>query len=233
MYSLNNVAQSVARTNPDGTKNPLRKTYKKYIKTLGLSGAFDVGKKELDAPDTLSALIMTPDDQWEAQNTMGRPMGKGFSDEVRSSMGSAFKMAKGRIPKDRFDSSVLGEIVTRPVDTSKLAPNGTKAHAPQNPAVARTAKGEIPRPKRNVKKRSYGDASFEGYGEGYIDDETQDTGYSTGEGDDRSGRKRPKKVCGMLSSTESLLTQLAKNGPPHNYQGPLRQNSYGPGMVGV
>jgi hypothetical protein len=232
MYSLNNVAQSVARTNPDGTKNPLRKTYKKYIKTLGLSGAFDVGKKELDAPDTLSALLLTPDDQWETHNTLGRRMGMGFSDEAKASMSTAFKMAKGRIPKDRFDSSVLGEIVTRPADSSKSLSNGTKAHPPQNPAVARTAKGEGPRPKRNVKKRSYGDASYEGYGEGYIDDENQDTGYSTGEGDDRGGRKRPKKVCEMLFELESLLTQAPKNAPP-NYQGPLRQSGYGPGMVGA
>jgi hypothetical protein len=207
----------------------LRKTYKKYIKTLGLSGAFDVGKKEEDAPDTLFALLSQPDDEWEAQHERGKEASNGFSDEVKTKMGTAFKMAKGRIQKNSWDNSVLGEIASRP-DPSKIMPNGAKA--PQNPAVARTAKGEIPRPKRNVKKRSFGVSSFEGYGEGFVDDDNQDTGYSTGEGDDRNGRKRPKKVGWLLLVFSSWLTQQQKTG--HSFQGPMRQSSgYGPGMVGV
>jgi hypothetical protein len=70
----------------------------------------------------------------------------------------------------------------------------------QNAGVVRKQKADLPRPKRNAKKRTYGDSSFEGYGEGFVDDDTQETGYSTAEGDDRAvSRKRPKKVCSLLS----------------------------------
>ncbi|KAF4624078.1 hypothetical protein G7Y89_g14096 [Cudoniella acicularis] len=217
LYSLHDIAQSVARQNPDGSKNPLRKTYKKYIKTLNLSGAFDVDKKEGEGPNTLRGMMMQPDEEWDAQNVRGQEIGRGLSDSVTVSMGAAFKMSRGKIPKSMWDESVLGEIASRalPAEPAKAMHNGVKTHMPQNPAVARTVKGEIPRPKRNVKKRSYGDSSFEGYGEGFVDDDTHETGYSTGEGDDRAGRKRPKKAA-----------------PAHNFQGPMRQNSYGPGMVG-
>lgn len=51
---------------------------------------------------------------------------------------------------------------------------------------------EMARPKRAIKKRGYDEASFEGYGEGFVDDEMGDGGYSTGDGED--GRKRRKKV---------------------------------------
>lgn len=197
MYSLNNVAASVARVHPDGTKNPVRKSYKKYIKTLGLSGAFDVGKKEDDAPDTLLALVSQPDEEWEAQHSRGQEISRGFSDAVKGSMGTAFKMARGRIHKSQFDPSVLGEIATRPAEPAKSMLNGVKPHAAQGSAPARASKkvGEGPRPQRNLKKRSYGEDTYEGYGEGYADDiaNRDDTGYSTGEGD--NGRKRPKKVC--------------------------------------
>lgn len=101
--------------------------------------------------------------------------------------------------------------------------------------ASRVGKGEIPRPKRNVKKRSYGDASFEGYGEGFVDDDNNEMGYSTGDGEDRAGRKRPKKVCNLLNVQKPWLTCMNKTGPQsfQGTQGPMRQNSYGPGMVGV
>ncbi|KAG9229132.1 Rox3 mediator complex subunit-domain-containing protein [Amylocarpus encephaloides] len=211
-FFLNDVAQSVARTKPDGSKNALRKSYKKYIKDLGLGGAFDVGKKEEGAPDSLYGLLLQPDEEWEAQHVRGQEIEMGLPNHVQSIMGPAFRMARGKIPKNLWDSSVLGEVAQAP----KAMSNGAKTPLPQNAALARAAKGEIPRPKRNVKKRSYGDSNFESYGEGFVNVENQDAGYSTGEGDDRGGRKRPKKT-----------------GAPHNFQGPIRQGSYGPGMVGV
>jgi hypothetical protein len=110
-------------------------------------------------------------------------------------MTQSMQMAKGTIPKNVWNPSVLGELnhaAAAPVNAKPVQ----KAPLPQSTAgtYGRVVKGEMPRPKRNIKKRQYGDSSYEGYGEGYVDD---DTGYSTGNGDDddRAGnRKRPKKV---------------------------------------
>ena len=89
------------------------------------------------------------------------------------------------------------------------------------------------RPKRNVKKRTYGDSSFEGYGEGYVDDDMQEMGYSTGDGEDRGGgRKRPKKVCYLLH-LKQVMADTDETAQSNFQQGPMRQNSYGPGMVGA
>lgn len=160
-----------------------------------MSGAFDVGKKDVDAPDTLFALLSQPDEEWEAQNARGQEIGSGLSEVVKTSMGAALKMSRGKISKSAWDDAVLGEIATRPPpEPAKAMHSSAKNPIHQNAGMGRPSKGDIPRPKRNVKKRSYGDSSFEGYGEGFVDDDNQDTGYSTGEGDDRAGRKRPKKV---------------------------------------
>ncbi|CAG8962223.1 hypothetical protein HYFRA_00005276 [Hymenoscyphus fraxineus] len=215
LYSLNDVAKEVARTKPDGTKNGLRKSYKNHLKPI--SGAFDAVKKEEDAPDTLFALLTQPDDVWEANNVFGQEIGKGLGETVLAGMGQALKMAKGKIPKRDWNEAVLGPLSLQTAEAASTMQNGSRTPVPQNAATARPGmKGEIPRPKRNIKKRSYGDSSFEGYGEGFVDDDAQETGYSTGEGDDRGNRKRPKKTA-----------------PSHGYQSSMRQTSYDPRMVGV
>jgi hypothetical protein len=84
-----------------------------------------------------------------------------------------------------------------------------------------------------VKKRSYGDSSFEGYGEGYPDD--GDTGYSTGEGDmSGPGLKRRKKVLikNCSSTDDELMANLLQQNDTAS-PFPQRQPSYGPGMVGA
>jgi hypothetical protein len=205
-FGLNEIAATVARVTPDGKKNTVRKTYKGYIKSLGISGQFDAVKGDWTQDGSLFSLINpvgpTPTREiWEAAHVRGREIEKGIPDNVRSSLSKAVVMARGVIPKERWNPSVLGEIgnPTASLDPLKAAP--TKAKAPMSQSTTSVPKqnrgaADIPRPKRSVKKRSYGDASYEGYGEGYIDD---DAGYSTGDGDDRAGgRKRPKKVGSVL-----------------------------------
>jgi hypothetical protein len=234
---LEDLAKSVARTNPDGSKAvKLRKTYKNHIKEHGVSGAFDSVKKEMDAPDTLLAMMHAPEEEWDAQYTRGKEIGKGLPENVKASMGKAFTMARGTIPKSSWNAAVLGELIYAPSQTesAKATQNGIKIPVPQNPSVVRTAKSDLPRPKRNIKKRTYDDTSFEGYAEGFMDDDAQETGYSTAEGDDRGGsRKRPKKVCSMLY-LQDCMANNEKTAPSHGFQNaPMRQNSYGPGMVGA
>lgn len=237
LYGLEDIARSVARTNPDGSKGTkIYKSYKSKIKNAGLSGTFNSVKKELGAPDTLFAMMMKPAEEWDAENIGANDITKGLSEATLSNIGKAFTMARGAIPKSLWDCSVLGEVASTkvPVEPVKQAQNGVKPVMVQNPGVPRALKGDLHRPKRNVKKRTYGDSSFEGYGEGFVDDEAQETGYSTTEGDDRAGsRKRPKKVCICYSCCVSWLTNN-KSSQGHGFQGaPMRQNSYGPGMVGA
>lgn len=206
LYSLEDIAKSIARTNPDGSKGvKLRKTYKNHIKDHGLSGSFDSVKREMDAPDTLFAMMIAPEEEWDMQYRRGREVEKGLS-LVLPNMTKAFTMAKGVLPKGSWNSSVLGELSAAPIEPSKLVQSGNRTPHAHNPAISRTAKTEIQRPKRSGKKRTYNERDFEGYGEGFVDDDSHEAGYSTGEGEGLS-RKRPKKVSNLLYRNNALLTK--------------------------
>ncbi len=247
-YGLQNIVQTIARTNPDGSKGvKLRKTYKNQIKDYGLNGAFnpvryelmDPKNKDQLNPKTLTAMISIPQAVWDTEH---KPKGAGKELPAGSlaKLGRACTMAAGKIPPGNgFDEAVLAlptakakEDPPLPLHATKAAQNGNRTPL-QNVPVARTAKAELPRPKRNIKKRTYGDSSFDGYGEGYVDDD-QDIGYSTGDGEERgASRKRPKKVC-YLCTQHCFLANECENTTQHGFQNTaMRQNSYGPGMVGA
>lgn len=237
---MNSVAAKVARVLPNGEKNGLRKTYKGKIKDLGISGKFDVTSREEDSPEGLLHMIRWPEEEWTIQNRLGNEIEKGLSAVAVDSLAKAMTMSKGSIPKSQWDSSVLGELdlpeKKAPATAAPLKPSTVAStnKAFNNAGLqARAGKGDIARPKRNVKKRGYEESSYEGYGEGYVDDDMVDAGYSTGEGDDRAlSQKRRKKVC---SDTWPSLTftNNCQTAASHPYPGPMRHNSYGPGMVGA
>jgi hypothetical protein len=194
-YGLEDIASSVARVDDNGVKKSVRKTYKNYMRSL--SGAFDSVKKEEGAPDTMLFMMQLPQEEWDAQTGRTAHVEKGLPEEALANLGKGMTMVRGAIPKSVWNPSVLGELNSTPAAAAKIVPNGIKTPVsqPQVAGVPRASKTEAPRPKRNTKKRSYGDSSFEGYGEGFLDDDMQEGGYSTGgDGDDRTGRKRPKKV---------------------------------------
>ncbi|KAH8663947.1 Rox3 mediator complex subunit-domain-containing protein [Xylariales sp. PMI_506] len=202
MFGLNGIAAEVARTKPNGDKNALRKTYKGHMKALGINGHFDAVKKELDDPDGFMHLISYPEDGWHVHEVAGKEVGKGFSDQVQASLLRATTMAKGPIAKQVWDSSVLGDLAPSNVSKKPKDETSKVVATPGTPAAAvgapiKSNKLQVPpvdRSKRNTKKRSYQDSSFEGYGEGYIDDDLgAETGYSTGEGDERSLKQKRRK----------------------------------------
>jgi Rox3 mediator complex subunit len=239
LYSLNPIANSVARALPNGEKNKLRKTYKGKIKDLGINGKFDVVVREDEAPDALLTMLKQPEEEWTAQNCTGKEIEKGIPSQIRANIAAAMTMAKGTIPRSSWDSSVLGEldlpekkISTIPAPNKLVATAAVPKGSNLNP-VPRNPKLDLARPKRNVKKRGYEDSSFEGYGEGYVDDDIVDAGYSTAEGDERGmSQKRRKKVCIDRRST-TTLTNCLQSATSNAYPGPMRHNSYGPGMVGA
>lgn len=210
MFNLAGLAAEVAREKPNGEKNALRKTYKGHIKRLGVAGHFDVQKKKEDAPSDFLAMLQVPDLEWSVHQVKGREIGDGLSESTLSSLGRAMTMSKGPIARSVWDTSVLGELapsngdVSRPAAPSKgTGPNTPAATTPaaMDRTKANLAPGSNPhRPQRNIKKRTYGDSSYEGYGEGFPDDDGgADTGYSTGEGE--GAQKRRKKV-GFLMDCE-------------------------------
>lgn len=214
-YGLEALSMSVERYKPDGSKSvKMRKSYKTWVRELGVNGNFDSIKKEREAPDSMFMMMLTPQDAWDAEHTRGKEIEKGL-DSVLPSMGQAFTMAKGKIPKAKWNSAVLGEVAAPVPKPAPIVQNGAKAPI-TNPGVPRN-KSDLPRPKRNIKKRTYDDNTFEGYGEGYVDDDSHETGYSTNDGDERGvGRKKLKKTA------------------QGHFQGGLpRQISYGPGTVGA
>lgn len=243
MFGLANLAAEVAREKPNGEKNALRKTYKGHIKKLGVAGHFDVQKKKEDAPSEFMAILQVPELEWNVHQVKGREITDGLSGTTVTSLARAMTMAKGPIPKAVWDTSVLGDVAPSNGNSSK--PMSAKPSAPGTPlgstpnALGRPKPqfpaGQDPnRPRRNIKKRSYGDSSFEGYGEGFPDDDGGiDTGYSTGEGE--GGQKRRKKVgyestAGTESSSSNVSHKNTGNSPPNAL---MRQQSYGPGMVGA
>ncbi|KAH7318517.1 Rox3 mediator complex subunit-domain-containing protein [Stachybotrys elegans] len=226
-FNLTGLAAEVAREKPNGEKNALRKTYKGHIKRLGVAGHFDVQKKKEGTMSEFLSMVSAPELEWNVHEVKGREITDGLSEITLSSLARALTMSKGPIPKTVWDTSVLGDLSPAGGDGSKSS--SMKPTAPGTPLSSASASMNRPkpqgaqmqghdptRPRRNIKKRAYGDNSYEGYSETYADEDTgMDTGYSTGEGE--GGQKRRKKNPG---STQG-------------YPNTMRQQSYGPGMVGA
>ena len=195
MFNLTDLAAEVAREKPNGEKNALRKTFKGHTKRLGVAGQFEPHKKPEGAPSEFLAMLQVPDLEWSVHQVKGREIEDGLSAATLASLGRAMTMAKGRIPKEVWDTSVLGELA--PGDSHKLSAKPNTPGTPLTSMPTNTSRpkphlavGQDPtRPKRSIKKRAYGDSSYEGYGDGFPDDEA---GYSTGDGE--AGQKRRKKV---------------------------------------
>ncbi|KAI3391786.1 hypothetical protein diail_6808 [Diaporthe ilicicola] len=218
MYDLASLAGEVARVLPDGTKNAMRKTYKGQIKKLGLMGHFDPVKKEPNDPQGILSLLQVPPEEFTVHFVRGQDVEDGFRPEVQRALKQATTMARGTISSKKWDQGALGDFAggAKGLTSAKATAPGTPMH-PAVGGVPRTkaqsvAAQDAARPRRANKKRSYGDSSFEGYGEVYDDETGAETGYSTGEGE---GTKRRKK-----------------NAKSFQQIGTPRQ-SYGPGMVGV
>ncbi|KAI1847229.1 hypothetical protein JX265_013354 [Neoarthrinium moseri] len=208
MFGLTDIAAEVARTKPNGEKNALRKTFKGHMKALGIAGHFDPVKTDDNDPEGFMHMLNAPEDGWYVHEVVGKEIGRGFSDQVQSALQRATTMAKGPIAKSVWDSSVLGDLAPSSV-AKKPKEDMFKQSTPGTPSglaagLGKSNKLQVPqadRSRRNVKKRSYQDSSFEGYGEGYGDDDLgAETGYSTGDGDDRSAKKRRKQNPGIASS---------------------------------
>ncbi|CAK7272877.1 hypothetical protein SEPCBS57363_005369 [Sporothrix epigloea] len=254
MFNLTGIAAEVARTLPNGEKNAMRKTYKGYMKKLGVSGHFEPVKREEGDESDFMRLISEADDSWQVRQVKAREIRHGLLDDVEADLRAAMTMNKGPIPKSVWDSSVLGDLAPEKLASGGVRPGsvrGTAPNTPLHPTIARSkiqlqqkqaaagGNADTLRPRRVIKKRSYGENSFEGYGEGFPDDDGDASGYATGDGDGPNLKRRKKVLTTAPCSSEDLTTianvlSLQNGTPTAQYSSAaVRQQSYGPGMVGA
>lgn len=222
-FGLDDIAASVARVLPNGEKNAMRKSYKGVVKKFKLMGDWEPVSREWKTDrDHFSAFLSLPDEEWNSLFVRGKDVSSGFADEVNAGMKRATTFVCGPLPPGEWDTKCLGVLSADKIGGNKSGQAALKPHVarttpntpihpakPQQPIGAQEA-----RPRRGMSKRKYDDSSFDGYRDTFDDDTGMDTGYSTAEGE--GGQKRRKKNSG-----------------PSQFSGGMRQQSYGPGMVGA
>lgn len=211
LYGLQSLVASVARTHPvTGDKiNKMRKSYEGKVKTFGLAGRNRAVKKEPGKLMGLLDMTSMPEEEWHNQKVVGKELQKGLSGATLAKLERAMHMQPGPVPNNSEWEDLLGFEKAKPL-AAVVEPGRKKGSLAEVPTkkvnglsngaridIGRAAAtSEVPRPKRAGKKRRYDEHSFEGYGEGFVDDEgdmTMRGGYSSGDGSRKSGSTSKKR----------------------------------------
>ncbi|MCJ1318697.1 hypothetical protein MMC15_004027 [Xylographa vitiligo] len=233
LYGLSPLAATVARTDPiTGEKiNKLRKSYEAQVKTLGLAGRNKAVKTEASVAGSLVNLMAWPEDEWQNQVVAGKALGNGLSAVTLAKLEKVMKFEPGLVPKNDEWENILGLeklkapvpiVETRGKPVLQGASKLQKANGHVNGMTVGIPAGEIERPKRTGRKRRYDERSFEGYGEGFVDDDADGVdagGYSSGEGSRKSSVSKKKRKKEYTAINPSAA--------------PERGGTYGPGMIHV
>ena len=185
MFGLDPLVATVARTDPvTGEKiNKMRKSYEGQLKTLGLSGRNRAVKHEDGKGMGLKEMSAWPEEEWQNQKVNGKDLHKGLSSGVLAKLDKAMQMLPGPVPNNSEWEDLLGHEKSKPVDQN--AKSAKLQHAPpaktNGQVNGAAANAEAIRPKRTGRKRRYDEHSFEGYGEGFVDDDVDMGGYSSGD----------------------------------------------------
>ena len=203
-FRLAPLVATVARTDPlTGAKiNKLRKSYEGQLKTFGLAGRNKAVRHD-DARHGGAALLGTaawPAEEWLVQKVGARPVAGGLGEGSRAKLERAFRLEPGAVPAGDEWEAVLGhEKPARAGPVPATAAESGKAKNPHNlsladararatdrangtPTTAGTDAPDGARPSRAGKRRRYHDDSFEGYGEGFVDDDRAGAGAGGGGG---------------------------------------------------
>ena len=214
LFRLQPLAASVARTDPvTGEKiNKMRKSYEGKVKNFGLAGRNRAIKHERAKGMGLLEMAQWPEEEWHNQKIAGKDVRKGLPGGILAKLEKAMQMQPGPVPntKDNDWEDLLGHEKVRPLPTiheqnTKNPIPAEKLKAKPNAQVngtrtpmSKDQAADIERPKRAGKKRRYDEHSFEGYGEGFVDDDgdlVDGEGYTSNEGSRKSvNTKRRKKV---------------------------------------
>ena len=211
-FGLQPLVATVARTDPvTGEKiNKLRKSYENHLKIFGLAGRNKGVKGE--HPNRLLQLAQWPDEEYYNQHVLGKDLMQGLPAATLQKLDKAMQMQPGAVPDNHKWEDLLGHEKSKPqgvvIDKTTKAsgtiaqPNGGTTIFRGN--AVRAAETEDSRPVRAGKRRRYNDNSFEGYAEGFEDDDADvpiGDGYSSEEHSRKGGSfKRRKKVADPSSS---------------------------------
>lgn len=218
LYGLDGLAATVARTDPQtGEKiNKMRKSYEGQLKMFALSGKNKSVKHEESKGMGLSEMAAWPEEEWQNQKVHGKDVRNGLSDALEAKLEKAMHMLPGPVPENDKWEDLLGIEKGKPVDVNKekgvKATASGKPNAPQMNGTRSLNNGgvsnsqQVPEPiraRRQTKKRRYDDGSFEGYGEGFVDDDME-IGYTSGESrstrNSAGNRKRRKTKVSIRHS---------------------------------
>ena len=193
--------------------NKLRKSYEGQVKAFGLSGRNKPVKTDRSENDASklrqsigSGLKETPDDPneapgplqddevWNARNARSKIE---VTIDFRAKLKKAMELQPGRVRNIEKWDDVLGHDKPRaaaPLPVQNTAP----ATQRMSNGVVRPPPHAITEIKRQTrgKKRSYGDDSFIGYGDGYSD--VEDAGAVDDYGDDEGGSRRKRRKVGFM-----------------------------------
>lgn len=213
LFGLQPLAATVARTDPvTGEKiNKMRKSYEGQLKTLGLAGRNRSVKHEEGKLMGLREMTLWPEEEWQNQKVGSKDIHKGLPSGILAKLDKAMQMQPGPLPNNNEWENLLGNDNPKPVEPTKASKIPNKPVAKANAQVnGNAANAETVRPQRTNKKRSYGDASFEGY-TGYaegIEDDDADTGGGYSSGDTqfsrKSGRAAKKRKKVSLSNVPDV-----------------------------
>ncbi|KAL8756011.1 MAG: hypothetical protein Q9199_003245 [Rusavskia elegans] len=237
LFGLDSLAATVARTDPNtGEKiNKMRKSYEGKVKGFGLAGRNRAVKHDHEKnPVGLLQMAQWPAEEWHNQNVHGKDVHNGLSQATMQKLGLAMQMQPGPVPNTAAHDweDLLGNEKTKPLPTidervkKPMRPDvGVKMNGQANGIRPQTGKfplTEANRPKRAGKKRRYDDHSFEGYGEGFLDDDGDvliDLGGNSSDDGSRKGGAAKRRKKDYTSATPPAMGD--------------RRGSYGIGMLGV
>jgi hypothetical protein len=199
----------------------MRKSYEGKVKNLGLAGRNRAVKHENGKDLGLLEMTRWPEEEWHNQKIAGKDVHNGLPSGILAKLERAMQMQPGPVsntPENDWED-LLGHEKVKPLPTvaeqnPKYAMNAEKLKAKPNgqvngvrAPVGKDLAAEVLRPKRAGKKRRYDEHSFEGYGEGYVDDDgdlVEASGYTSNEGSRQSATSRKRKKVLSLHMILSL-----------------------------
>lgn len=193
LYNLDGIAAGLARKDPKtGEKiNKLRKSYENQIKDLP-------GKtKATNSSGELLNLLNYPDEEWQIQRVSGKDVTQGLGDEMMSKLALAVQMDTTKLPSPEYDkwkNTIAFEESQTKVGNPPTGPRPAAAPTLHHTS-ADAAAPEPARASRRGVKRRYDDESFEGYGEGFVDDSGANALHDDADDSISSAkRKKPRRV---------------------------------------
>ena len=170
----------------------MRKSYEGQLKSFALSGKNKSVKHDESKGMGLSEMAAWPEEEWQNQKVFGKDVKAGMSEAMKAKLEKAMYMLPGPVPDNDKWEDLLGIEKGKPLDANKdkglknamaNKPNTQQVNGIRPPNIASNNSAPVAEPiraRRTTKKRRYDDGSFEGYGEGFVDDDME-IGYSSGE----------------------------------------------------